>query len=93
LSNDALRIIGRNFTPEIIAQIENTYVKSLVFYTGNDTEVILILFKQASNLEMANTLSNITYDNISKKKLNMRKKVLLLNLTGKVQTTCIRLFI
>ncbi|HOP93641.1 MAG TPA: hypothetical protein PLP24_09760 [Acetivibrio thermocellus] len=58
LSNDALRIIGRNFTPEIIAQIENTYVKSLVFYTGNDTEVILILFKQASNLEMANTLSN-----------------------------------
>jgi len=38
LSNDALRIIGRNFTPEIIAQIENTYVKSLVFYTGNDTD-------------------------------------------------------
>jgi len=86
LSNDALRIIGRNFTPEIIAQIENTYVKSLVFYTGNDTEVILILFKQASNWKWRIRFQTITYDNISKKEIEYAEESFTPKPDGKVQT-------
>ena len=58
LSDKALQTIGRGFNAETIEIIQNTYMRSKVFYSGTDTDLILILFKQAGSSEAASTLSN-----------------------------------
>ena len=58
LSDNALQTIGKSFNAETIQIIQNTYMKSAVFYSGADTDLILILFKQAGNTEAASVLSN-----------------------------------
>ncbi len=58
LSDDAIATIGGKFEAATIELIKNTYMKSAVIYTGQDTNAILILFRQAGNESAASGLSN-----------------------------------
>lgn len=47
LSDNALQVLGKDFNAHTIEYIQNVYMKSGIMYSGTDTELILILFKQA----------------------------------------------
>ncbi|TYQ16558.1 UNVERIFIED_CONTAM: aspartate kinase [Acetivibrio alkalicellulosi] len=58
LSNSAIETIGKSFDSKGIALIETTFIKSAITYTGSEANTIIILFKQAGNINAATTLSN-----------------------------------